>query len=172
MSCRCDGCGTIRDDVTKAAGQAFRTWQTPIPPRQKGAGSLYEMKSSVYIAVADGNMLKDTISKFFKVDSLLSNLTGYVETRVELLKIELKEDLAKGLAKAVSYFLIAFVSALFLTFISIAAAIVIGDRLGYFAGFAIVAGVYLLTALILWLSRAKVISGLEARFAVMFRKKQ
>src|SRR5688572_10241369 len=57
------------------------------------------------------HMLKDTLSKFFKVDSLLGNLTGYVETRVELLKIEVKEDVAKGLAQAVSYLFIAFVFA-------------------------------------------------------------
>ena len=43
-------------------------------------------------------MLKDTLAKFFKVDSLIENLTGFVETRVELLKIEVKEDFAKGLA--------------------------------------------------------------------------
>lgn len=116
-------------------------------------------------------MFKDTLSKFFKVDSLLSNLTGYVETRVELLKVEVKEDLAKALAKAVSYFLIGFTSALFLTFVSVAVALLLGQRLGNFAGFSIVAGIYLVTALILWLSREKLIAKFESRFDVMFRKK-
>ena len=116
-------------------------------------------------------MFKDTLSKFFKVDSLLSNLTGYLETRVELLKMEVKEDLAKALAKAVSYFLIGFISALFLTFISVALALLLGQRLGNFAGFSIVAGIYLVTALILWLSREKLIAKFESRFDVMFRKK-
>jgi hypothetical protein len=116
-------------------------------------------------------MLKDTLSKFFKVDSLLSNLTGYVETRVELLKVEVKEDLAKALAKAVSYFLIGFISALFLTFISVALALFLGQRLGNFVGFSIVAGIYLITALILWFSRETLISKFEARFDEMFRKK-
>lgn len=117
-------------------------------------------------------MFKDSLSKFFKVDSLLSNLTGYVETRVELLKIEVKEDLAKSLAQAITYLFISFILALFLTFVSIAVALLIGARLGNFAGFSIVGLAYLITGLILWLSREKMISKLEKRFVLMFRKKK
>lgn len=116
-------------------------------------------------------MLKDTLSKFFKVDNLLSNLTGYVETRVELLKIEVKEELATTLARAIAYLFIAFILALFLTFVSIGVALLIGRRLGNFAGFSIVGLIYLITGLILWLSRVKLISTLERRFTIMFRKK-
>ena len=116
-------------------------------------------------------MFKDTISKFFKVDSLLSNLAGYVESRVELLKIEIKEDLAKNLALAVVYLFIAFILALFLTFLSIALALVLGQALGNFTGFLIVAGAYLLAGLILLLTRERLISKLEKRFTSMFRKK-
>jgi hypothetical protein len=117
-------------------------------------------------------MLKDTLSKFFKVDSLLSNLTGYVETRVELLKVEVKEDLSKGLAQAVAYLFIWFILALFLTFFSIGIALLLGKSLSNVAGFSIVAAVYLIAGLMLWFSREKVISKLEARFAIMFRKKK
>ena len=116
-------------------------------------------------------MLKDTLSKFFKVDNLLSNLTGYVETRVELLKIEVKEDLAGTLAKAITYLFIAFILALFLTFVSTAVALLISTRLGHFAGFSIVGFVYLIAGSILWLSREKLISNFEKRFKLMFRKK-
>jgi hypothetical protein len=117
-------------------------------------------------------MFKDTLSKFFKVDSLLSNLTGYVETRVELLKIEVKEDVAKGLAKAIAYLFLAFIAALFITFVSIAAALLISQRLGNFAGFSIIALAYLLMGVILWLSRERLISKLEKRFTLLFRKKK
>ncbi|MGC1243033.1 MAG: phage holin family protein [Chryseosolibacter sp.] len=117
-------------------------------------------------------MLKDTLSKFFKVDSLLSNLTGYVETRVELLKVEVKEDLSKGLAQAVAYLFIAFILALFLTFFSIGIALLLGKSLGNFAGFSIVAAVYLITGIILWFSREKIIQKLESMLSLMFRKKK
>jgi hypothetical protein len=130
------------------------------------------LKSSVYIAAETVDMFKDSLSKFFKVDSLLSNLTGYVETRVELLKIEVKEDLAKTLSQAITYLFISFILALFLTFVSIAVALLIGARLGNFAGFSIVGLAYLITGLILWLSREKLISKLEKRFVLMFRKKK
>jgi len=117
-------------------------------------------------------MLKDTLSKFFKVDSLLGNLTGYVESRVDLLKIEIKEELAKSLAQAVAYLFIAFILALFLTFISIAVALLLSERFGNFTGFSAVSVFYLITGIILWFSRDKIISALENRFAFMFRKKK
>jgi uncharacterized membrane protein YqjE len=116
-------------------------------------------------------MFKDSISKFFKVDTLLNNLTGYVETRVELLKIEVKEELSKSLSKAVLYFFIAFFFALFLVFLSIALALLISARLGGFAGFSIIGGFYLITGFIFLLTREKIISKLEKRFTLMFRKK-
>lgn len=115
-------------------------------------------------------MLKETLSKFFKVDSLLSNLAGYVEARVELLKVEVKEDLSKGLARGVSYLLIAFIFAVMLTFASIAAALLIGKILGPIAGFAVVALLYLLVGLILWALRDKLIAKMEDVFSVMFKK--
>ena len=117
-------------------------------------------------------MLKDTLSKFFKVDSLLGNLTGYVETRVELLKIEVKEDVAKGLAQAVTYLFIAFVVALFITFLSIALAILIGQRLGNIAGFSIVALIYLIVGVILWARREKLIALMEQKLSLLLKKKK
>ena len=144
----------------------------PKTHRQKLIAHVYGLKSSVYIAGETVDMFKDSLSKFFKVDNLLSNLTGYVETRVELLKIEVKEDLAKTLAQAITYLFISFILALFLTFVSIAVALLISARLGNFGGFSIVGLAYLITGLILWLSRGKLISKLEKRFVLMFRKKK
>lgn len=117
-------------------------------------------------------MFKDTLSKFFKVDSLLSNLTGYVEARVELIKVELKEDLAKGLAQGVTFLFIAFIFALFITFVSIAIALLLSIPFGTFIGFSAVGVFYLIIGIILWFSRSGIISKLESRFTFMFRKKQ
>lgn len=117
-------------------------------------------------------MLKDTLSKFFKVDTLLSNLTGYVETRVELLKIEVKEDLSKGLAQAISYLFIAFILAVFVIFVSIALALLLGERFGNAAGFSIIAFVYLVLGVILWYKRGKMIAGLEIKLSILLKKKK
>ena len=117
-------------------------------------------------------MLKETLSKFFKVDSLLSNLTGYVETRVELLKVEVKEDLSKGLAQAIAYLFIFFVFAVFLIFLSVGAALWLGSSVGPVLGFCIISVVYLIIGTILWFSRARIIEDLETRLSVMMKKKK
>ena len=117
-------------------------------------------------------MFKDTLSKIVKVDNLINNLTGYVESKVELLKIEVKEELARSLAKVVAYLLIAFIIALFIVFISVAVGLHLAGIYGPFTGFAIVAGVYLIAGLILWLSRKQLISKFEKQFDLMFRKKK
>jgi uncharacterized membrane protein YqjE len=117
-------------------------------------------------------MIRDSIARFFKVDSLISNLTGYIETRLELLKVEAKEELSKGLSNVLVYLLLAFVFVLVIVFISVAIALVIGERLGPFAGFGIVAGFYLILGLGLLLSRDALIQKLEKKISSMFNKKK
>jgi uncharacterized membrane protein YqjE len=117
-------------------------------------------------------MIRDSIAKFFKVDSLISNLTGYVETRVELLKVEAKEEFTKGLSSVLVYLLLAFVFALVLVFLSVALALKIGERVGGFGGFAIVAGIYLLIGAGLALSRDTLTKKIEKKVSSMFNKKK
>ncbi|MDQ2658399.1 MAG: phage holin family protein, partial [Bacteroidota bacterium] len=112
-----------------------------------------------------------TLSKFFKLDTIIENLTGLVETRVELLKVEARENISKALAQAVTYLFILFVAALFITFFSIAIALVVSERFGNFAGFWTVGALYLIIGLILWFSRDRIVTRLETRFSFMFRKK-
>lgn len=117
-------------------------------------------------------MIRDSIAKFFKVDSLISNLTGYIETRVELLKVEAKEELSKGLSNVLVYLLLAFVFALVIVFLSVALALKIGERVGGFGGFAIVAGVYLLAGTGLVLYRDALTKKVEKKVSAMFNKKK
>jgi uncharacterized membrane protein YqjE len=98
-------------------------------------------------------MLGNSIAKFFKVDSLISNLTGYVETRIELLKVEAKEEMSKGLSKVIFFMAIAFLFALVIVLISIGVALLLSNALGVFAGFGIVAAFYLVVAIVLLMLR-------------------
>jgi uncharacterized membrane protein YqjE len=84
-------------------------------------------------------VLKDTFLKFLKMDSLIENITGYVETRIELLKIEIKEEIAKSLSKALVYVIIVGVVMLFVLLISMAGAYKIAEYVGMSGGFTIVA---------------------------------
>lgn len=117
-------------------------------------------------------MLRDSIAKFFKVDNLISNLTGYVETRLELVKVEAKEELAKGLSKVLIVAALAFLFSLFVVFLSIGVALSLADVWGDLAAFAIVAGFYFLLGIILFLSRKSVGGKLERYLNDVLNKKK
>jgi uncharacterized membrane protein YqjE len=117
-------------------------------------------------------MLRDSIAKFFKVDSFISNLTGYVETRIELLKVEAKEEFSKGLSNVLVFLLLAFVFAVFIVMFSVAVAMEISEHLGGFAGFAIVSGFYLVLGFVLVLTRETLTKKLEKKIATSFNKKK
>lgn len=98
-------------------------------------------------------MLKETLLKFFKLDGLVNNLTGYIETRIELMKYEVKEDMAKAIAKISILLILAVFFVFFLLFASAAVAHKIGESLGSFAGYSIVAGFYLALLLLIIILR-------------------
>jgi hypothetical protein len=115
-------------------------------------------------------MLKDRLIKFFKLDSMANNLTGYLEARMELLKIEIKEDVARGVSKAVVFVVLAFAFCLFIFFISVGAAYWIGESLGVPAGFAIVSAVYLLIAIVLYVKREEISHKIEKQVLEITKK--
>ncbi len=117
-------------------------------------------------------MLKDSILKFLKLETLIENLTGYVETRIELTKIEIKEDLAKGLAKVAVFMLIGSVLILFVILISVAVAFLIGQSVGTFGGFTIVAGFYLLLGLLLFAFKNAITEKLQEQLIQIMKKKK
>lgn len=116
-------------------------------------------------------MFKDTILKFLKLDGLVNNLTDYVETRVELLKYEIKEDVAHAIAKASIFLVVILMAGLIVVFLSIAAAVKIGDYIGTAAGFSIVSGFYLLLVLVLLISRERLTRAIEEDIKKHFKKK-
>jgi uncharacterized membrane protein YqjE len=93
-------------------------------------------------------MLKDTLLKLFKLDGLINNLAGYIETRIELLKYEIKEDMAKAISRLMVVLLMAMLLTFFLLFISVSIALWIGEKTGTIAGFGMVAGFYFVLMLI------------------------
>ena len=117
-------------------------------------------------------MLKDSILKLFKLDNLVNNMTGYIEARMELVKLEVREDLTKAIAKLSVFLFLAFAFTLFLMFISVALAFKIGESLGTFEGFAIVAGFYLAIALILLFFRDGISGSIEKQITEILKKKK
>lgn len=96
-------------------------------------------------------MLGNSLTKFLKLDSLINNLTGYFETKVELIRIEVKQEIADGVAKAAVYFLIAFIFALVILFLSLGVAIELSQTMTPLLGYGIVALFYLVIGgVVLW----------------------
>jgi uncharacterized membrane protein YqjE len=116
-------------------------------------------------------MLKDSILKFLKLDGFIESLTGYVETRVELLKVEVREDVARSMAKVSIFFLIAFSVVVFILFLSIALALWLAMYTGMVAGFAIVAVLYLLLAWLFVLFKDSIRKNIERKLLDIVKKK-
>lgn len=117
-------------------------------------------------------MFKDSILKFLKLDSLIENLTGYVEARIELTKMEIREEIAKGLSKVLLFILMGAVFTLFIVLISVAVAHLIAKSIGAFGGFAVVAGFYLLLGLLLFAFRGVISEKLQEHFVHVMKKKK
>lgn len=117
--------------------------------------------------------ITETILKFLKLDNIVHSLTGYVEDRIELMKLEIREDVAKIVGRAivmVGLFLIGF---MFLVFFSAGLAHFLNRYFSEsYAGYWIVAGIYLLGFLILYFSRNSIYHGVERHFAEMIKKKE
>ena len=116
-------------------------------------------------------MLKETLLKFLKLDGLVNNLTGYIESRIELMKYEVKEDLARAISKIALQLVLLVFLLFFLLFASAAVAHKIGETLGTSAGYGIVAGFYLTLLLLIVLFREPLSHWLEKKIKDIIIKK-
>ena len=98
--------------------------------------------------------IKEAIFKFLRLDNLVDNLSGYFDTRVALIKIEIREEVARVITHGLMIATLFLLGLLFLVFLSIGMANYLND---YFhdstTGFWIVSGAYALFGLIIGLFR-------------------
>lgn len=103
----------------------------------------------------------------------MESLTGYVEARIELLKIEIREDVAKVLASALMILIVALLALIFLLFTSIGLAHYLNT---FFekpqAGYWIVAGIYGAPCLIFVLFRKSIGHSMETHLMKMINSKK
>ncbi len=116
-------------------------------------------------------MIKEGIARMLKLDQVIERLTDYVESRIELVKYDLKEDAARILSRLSIYLIVLFVGTFFLLFISIAVALELSKKVGYFGGFGIVSGVYLIAGLIVLLMRNQLAAKVEREIKIMVKQK-
>src|SRR6185436_7490325 len=116
--------------------------------------------------------LKDKIFKLLRLDNLMDNLSGYVETRLELYKLEIREDVAKVLSKALVYSFIMILGMLFLVFFSIGLAHFLNVFFGgSFVGYWIVAGIYAAALVIFMIFKKGVDRNFENHFMDIIKRK-
>ena len=88
---------------------------------------------------------KSKLFKFLRIDAIIENLTGLIEARMELAKLELKEEVAKAGARIIAGVVLAFLLVMIIIFVSITLATWLNYLLeSMFFGYLIVTGFYLL----------------------------
>ena len=95
---------------------------------------------------------------FSKVESLAENVRDYVNTRIDTVKLTAAEKSSKLLSNLIAGAIVAVVFLLFFLFVNFSIAYALAEWVGKtWAGFLIVAGFYLLAAIIVWAGREKII---------------
>ena len=86
----------------------------------------------------------DDNSKTPRNDSLIGNLTGYLDTRIDIVRLELQQKASSVLVSAIHGAALAMLGLLFIIFVSIFAGMALNSALSSsYWGFGIVAGFYL-----------------------------
>lgn len=97
---------------------------------------------------------KKGLFNFLKLDSLFDHLTGYIDSKIELVKVEIREEAAGLISRVIVGFLLFFLAWFFVMFLSIAGGFYFGTLLNdTYLGFLVVAGIYFLLFLLLFLLR-------------------
>ena len=87
----------------------------------------------------------DDSSKTPRNDSLIGNLTGYLDTRIDLVRLELQQKVSSAVVGTIHGVTLALLGLLFVIFVSIFAGLALNHALDSdYWGFGIVAGFYLL----------------------------
>jgi hypothetical protein len=89
-------------------------------------------------------------------DILTSNIKDYVNTNIQLVKLKIADKSSAAVGGLTAILIVAFILLLFLVFLSTALAILISTLLDSpSAGFFIIAGVYLIAGILLFVNREK-----------------
>ena len=102
-----------------------------------------------------------TFGSYFR--ELRSELTGYVEARIELARFSAYEKVAHFTSKALIFLVIGVLVSLIILFVSVTAAVLIGKLLDEpWMGFASISGFYLLVFVIAWFFKDRFIQKIHS----------
>ena len=112
---------------------------------------------------------KSKLLNFLKVDSLVDSILQYFEKRIELVKLEIKEESSVIGAKILINLIIGFLLLFFLLFLSLLASMLINEIYeSKFLGEAVVAGFYIFLVILIQVLRKT--ANLDARIEFIIYK--
>ena len=89
-------------------------------------------------------VLDDDTSKTPRNDSLIGNLTGYLDTRIDLVRLEIQQKVTSTFVGTIHGVTLAILALMFVVFLSVFAGLALNEALdSSYWGFGIVAGLYL-----------------------------
>lgn len=95
---------------------------------------------------------------FAKTEELAENIKEYVNARIESVKLSAAEKSSAVIANVIAGLVVAGVFFFFIVFAGMSVAFLLGEWIGKtWAGFLIVAGLYLLIGIVVWSAREKII---------------
>lgn len=93
----------------------------------------------------------------FRIKNIVNALIGFIETKVELYKIQFKEEIAKALSILVLVIIFSMVGMLFILFLSHFISRLLNDLFdSQYLGFLIVTGFYLVSGIVVYLFRVRI----------------
>lgn len=116
--------------------------------------------------------IKDFLFKFLRLENLVNHLSGYVESRIALVKLEIREEVAHAVSKGIAALVLMLLAFLFLLFLSLGLAHFLNRHFeDDFAGYFIVGGFYGLVFLVLIVFRKNFLHTFENKLLELIRKK-
>ena len=101
--------------------------------------------------------------KIFDIDKLVDNLTGYIETKIELIQLDVKEELTQLIAKVIAFSIVIFFGLLAVVFISIGLSALLNNYLeSHYQGYLLVGLLYLILAVVFFGVRTSIIQKIKS----------
>ena len=98
------------------------------------------------------------MSAIDKIEDLATHIKDYIQTRIELLKLRFAATTSKLISNLFSIIIVSLLILLFLAFLGVSTALYIGKTLdSYPLGFLIVSAIFLLTGIICWSLRERIL---------------
>jgi hypothetical protein len=115
--------------------------------------------------------IKDRIIKFLKLDSVIDNVVGYAESRLALMKIEVREEVANILSRGLMIMILFLIGFLVVLFLSLGLAQYLNTFFEEeYAGYILTAGFFGLLLLVLVLLRKNLFKAMEKQFENMIKE--